>query len=248
MIPKTITSAGVNPKTDGFRLNGLLGMLRGNVQGKGQGKLLAQLANILMLNSASSIGSPGASQTLPLNNTIPAQARPGLQHVTKKPRTIEEVVYSPYAGPKTHSKVSQKTDSPAPVSRREIDALIKNAAQKHNLDPNLVKAVVATESDFNPACVSSAGAQGLMQLMPETAKDLGVENPFDPAQNIEGGTRYLSWMLKRFNGDLNKALSAYNWGPSNVEAGGNPPLETRNYLKKVSAMQRLYAQGFSTKA
>ncbi|KIX11735.1 lytic transglycosylase [Dethiosulfatarculus sandiegensis] len=129
-----------------------------------------------------------------------------------------------------------------------MDALIKKAANKHGLDPNLVKAVVATESDFNPACVSSAGAQGLMQLMPETAKDLGVENPFDPAQNIEGGARYLSWMLKRFDGNLNKALSAYNWGPSNVEAGGKLPLETKNYLKKVNGMQRLYAMGFSAKA
>ncbi|WP_052515460.1 lytic transglycosylase domain-containing protein [Dethiosulfatarculus sandiegensis] len=244
IIPKTGATAGLNARRGGFQLSSLVGMLKGN----NQGKLLAQLANILMLNSASSIGSPSATPPAPTQNIIPAQARPSLQHVAQKPRTLEDVVYSPFASQKTKTNASQKPDPPEPVSRQEIDALIKKAANKHGLDPNLVKAVVATESDFNPACVSSAGAQGLMQLMPETAKDLGVENPFDPAQNIEGGARYLSWMLKRFDGNLNKALSAYNWGPSNVEAGGKLPLETKNYLKKVNGMQRLYAMGFSAKA
>jgi soluble lytic murein transglycosylase-like protein len=84
--------------------------------------------------------------------------------------------------------------------------------------------------------------------MPETALDLGVTEPFDPAQNIDGGTRYLAQMLERFDGDLPKALAAYNWGPSNVEKGGSLPAETRRYLEKVARFRRIYAQGFSTRA
>jgi soluble lytic murein transglycosylase-like protein len=126
--------------------------------------------------------------------------------------------------------------------------LIQNASRQHGVDPNLVRAVVTAESDFNPNCVSNAGAMGLMQLMPETAQDLGVSNPFDPAQNINGGTRYLAQMLERFDGDLAKALAAYNWGPSNVERGGRLPTETRNYLSKVTKLRQLYAQGFKCTA
>jgi soluble lytic murein transglycosylase-like protein len=132
--------------------------------------------------------------------------------------------------------------------RQEIDRIIQGAAARHGVDPHLVRAVVTAESDFNPRCVSSAGAKGLMQLMPDTAKDLGVSNPFDPAQNIEGGTRYLAQMLKRFDGDEKKALAAYNWGPSNVERSGNLPSETRTYLQRVSRYRGMYASGFSTKA
>jgi soluble lytic murein transglycosylase-like protein len=132
--------------------------------------------------------------------------------------------------------------------RQEIDRIIQGAAARHGVDPHLVRAVVTAESDFNPKCVSSAGAKGLMQLMPDTAKDMGVSNPFDPAQNIEGGTRYLAMMLRRFDGDEKKALAAYNWGPSNVERGGSLPSETRTYLQKVSRYRGMYAGGFSTKA
>ncbi len=133
--------------------------------------------------------------------------------------------------------------------RREIDGLIQSAASRHGVDPHLVRAVVTAESDFNPRCVSSAGAKGLMQLMPDTAKDLGVSNPFDPAQNIDGGTRYLASLLRRFDGDEKKALAAYNWGASNVERGGKSlPSETRTYLQRVARYRRMYAGGFSTKA
>ena len=141
-----------------------------------------------------------------------------------------------------------KVQTSASQGQQDYEALIKEAAERHGVDANLVKAVVTAESDFNPTVVSQAGAQGLMQLMPGTAQDMGVDDVFDPAQNIEGGTKYLSMMLQRFDGDESKALAAYNWGPGNVENGGSYPAETRNYLKKVSAYKDLYAKGFTSNA
>lgn len=116
-----------------------------------------------------------------------------------------------------------------------IDAAVARAAEKYAVAPELIKAVIKTESAFDPQAVSPVGAQGLMQLMPNTARDLGVENPFDAEQNVMGGTRYLRMMLDKYDGDLDSALAAYNWGPGNLDRQGASamPAETRNYLSRV---------------
>jgi soluble lytic murein transglycosylase-like protein len=122
-----------------------------------------------------------------------------------------------------------------PVKPQSLNEVINTISDRHHLDPDLINSVIHAESGFNPRAVSPKGARGLMQLMPQTASKLGVSNPFDPRANVEGGTRYLSELLQRYNFDLVKALAAYNAGPGRVEQyrGVPPYYETRAYVARI---------------
>jgi len=117
-----------------------------------------------------------------------------------------------------------------------LDRIVNDAAERHSLDPALVKAVISTESGWNSRAISRTGAMGLMQLEPGTAQRFGVGNPFDPAQNIEGGSAYLKTLLDRYNGNLTKTLAAYNAGEHAVDASNGIPAipETEMYVQKVT--------------
>ncbi|MEA2665849.1 MAG: hypothetical protein QOI11_2793 [Candidatus Eremiobacteraeota bacterium] len=135
--------------------------------------------------------------------------------------------------------------APAPVPPAQIDALVEQNATTWQVDPALIKAVIANESGFNANATSGVGAQGLMQLMPATAAGLGVRDAYDPAQNVAGGARYLKGLLDRFRGDARLAVAAYNAGPGAVEKYGDVPpyAETKNYVQNVLASFEKYKSG-----
>ena len=154
------------------------------------------------------------------------------------------------AEPSTKTIISEQPNKPLSQScstrsseKVIIERSIHKAAQKYNLPPALIKAVIKAESNFDPNAVSSAGAQGLMQLMPATAEELGVKNSFDIEQNIDGGSHYLRKMLDKFGRNTKLALAAYNAGPGTVEKyDGNVPYpETRNYVKRVMRFSSKFA-------
>ena len=120
-------------------------------------------------------------------------------------------------------------------TRTEINNIIAHASRTYKVDPDLVEAVVRAESDFDVNCTSSKGAMGLMQLMPETAQELGVKDSYDPVENIMAGTRYLKSLLDRYDGNITLALAAYNWGMGNVERHPQRlPRETQTYIARVN--------------
>ena len=151
--------------------------------------------------------------------------------------------------------ISNKNYVAADVSNLTVDERIENAVQlysnKYGVDSNLVKAIIKTESNFDPNVVSSAGAKGLMQLMPENCKDLGVEDPFNIEQNIEGGVKHIKEYIDRYDGDIEMALMAYNGGPTRMMNRGvtsiddiyKMPKETQNYVPKVMSYYRGFTNG-----
>ena len=163
----------------------------------------------------------------------------GVTHFTNRPHTDRRFKPVRMADPVAPKRYR------APHSRA-YDLLIDDAAASQGIPPALVKAVIAAESAFDSEAVSRKGAKGLMQLMPETALDMGVSNPFEPAQNVRGGTTYLRAMIDRY-GDLGRALAAYNAGPTTVDRyGGIPPFrETQDYVDRVLAYYRRYHGDFA---
>lgn len=152
---------------------------------------------------------------------IPA-AQPGVQDL-------------PVTQPSASASVVSVAQVPAAPVRPNLDQVVREASDRHQLDPDFVNSVIKAESNFQSRAVSRKGAQGLMQLMPGTASQLGVADPFDPKANVEGGTAYLSQLLDQYHNDPIKALAAYNAGPNRVEQyhGVPPYMETRAYVARI---------------
>jgi len=152
---------------------------------------------------------------------------------------MDTPAFSMFGPSEPDSSVDVTADFHLPAWDKEaLEPFIQEAATVHGMSPSLIRAVIQTESRFNPLAVSRVGAQGLMQLMPTTARHVGIENPFDPRENILGGTKYLSTLLDRFKGNTAKALAAYNAGPTVVARHrGLPPYrETQGYVRKIQKL------------
>ncbi|MFZ5643028.1 MAG: lytic transglycosylase domain-containing protein [Bacillota bacterium] len=142
----------------------------------------------------------------------------------------------------TYSNIYKAKRIPTESLAEGLEGVLNKASAKYGIEPDLLRAVIKVESDFNPFALSSAGAMGLMQLMPGTARSLGVNNPYDVKENIEGGAKYLRSLLDRFDGNIKMALAAYNAGPGAVERyGGVPPYrETVSYLQKINKLFNIF--------
>lgn len=161
----------------------------------------------------------------------------------KDPLTGKEVVYEDVAKNKVSTSAADKTSSTTSaesMKTTKYDAYFKAAAKKYGVSESLLKAIAKAESNFNAKDVSSAGAMGVMQLMPATAKSLGVEDPFDPEQNIMGGAKCIAQKLKEFHGDVKLALAAYNAGSGAVKSNGGVPSYCKSYVSKVLSYKEAY--------
>ncbi len=188
------------------------------------GKLVFVNSDSWAKRTGSTISSPAPSQ-----EAVAVDKEPSRWPALPPPSVPQGVVAVDGAAPQ-----ATPVDAPKPDDR--LERIIREAAERNKVDPALVKAVISTESGWNPRAVSSKGAVGLMQLEPSTAQRYGVNNSFDPAQNVEGGTKYLRSLLDRYNGDLTKSLAAYNAGERTVDVNGGVPAipETQSYVRKVT--------------
>jgi soluble lytic murein transglycosylase-like protein len=206
----------------------------------------AEILRLKMLNSAISLGGDQEKPASANSQAIQGLLDRFLEQLPKGSSAVGVPTgdAAPVAGAGIGDGVAaiSADDGGAAAAPASVDAIIQKASRRYGIDGGLIKAVIKAESDFNPRAVSPVGAQGLMQLMPSTARGLGVTDAFDPEQNVMAGTRFLKDMLQRYGGNVDEALAAYNWGPGNVDRHGTDrlPRETRTYLATVKGYYNRY--------
>jgi hypothetical protein len=206
------------------------------------------LGAVMALTSACDLTSATELAVLRNGSTIRCERREGVGnevrlYIADAPGSYVEVAAGDIAGFEKDDRMPPRVEMSTGTAGQTthvpatLDDIIQDASRRNNVDKELIRSVIRTESDFRVDAVSPKGARGLMQLMPETASQLGIVDIFDPAENVDGGTRYLRQLLDRFGGNIARALAAYNAGPERVEQyKGVPPfVETRMYVSRVTA-------------
>ncbi len=212
-------------------------------------RAMAELLTLQMLQTSLSLTSDGSSDSTQKQST--SSSLPSLRafiqaYSSNQPESGEKQITPTTTSPLTLQNIPTVSTPPTGQSSSRsgvawLDPIIARASQLYGVDVSLIKAVIKAESNFNPQAISHAGARGLMQLMPATARSLGVKDSFDPEQNIMAGTRFLGDMLKRYDGNIDSALAAYNWGPGNVDKRPDRlPRETRDYQARVKQLYSSY--------
>jgi len=213
---------------------------------------LAEAFKLQMLHNTLNLAGDNSSETSPspelaqqpsmlqplIKAYADAMAQSAQSAQTQTTRNTEE---PPADQSYSQSSLSQPS-SPLGNGKEWLEPIIAKASDRYGVDTGLIKAVIKAESNFNPTAVSSAGARGLMQLMPGTARSLGVDDSFDPEQNVMAGTRFLRDLLNHYNGNMDSAVAAYNWGPGNVDRRPERmPRETQDYLARVKQLYASYS-------
>ena len=217
----------------------------------GKARELAESLTLQMLQSSLSLGDDSVSEGSAYSSPPQFSSAHGLLQAYRANLSSEgeQIPPSPTSSPSQLQELAASIPDAAsavPSSQTHknvswLDPIISRASRKYGVDIGLIRAVIKAESDFNPQAVSHAGARGLMQLMPATARSLGVSDSFDPEQNVMGGTRFLKDLLQRYDGNVDAALAAYNWGPGNVDKRPDHlPRETRDYLARVKQLYASY--------
>jgi soluble lytic murein transglycosylase-like protein len=210
---------------------------------------LAQSFHLQMLRSTMKLAVDGTAEEMPaslLDNQstiMQSLIKKYAENLPKEQQAVPSVPAQPLPEPAAVVPLTSAVERP-PIEKGSqwLDPIIEKASRRYGVDVSLIRAVIKAESNFNPNAVSHAGARGLMQLMPATARSLGVNDSFDPEQNVMAGTRFLGDLLNRYNGDLDSALAAYNWGPGNVDKRPDRlPRETREYLVNVKRLYSSYS-------
>jgi soluble lytic murein transglycosylase-like protein len=211
---------------------------------------LAEALSLQMLHTSLGLAGDGTSDTSsspPVLGQQQSMLQPLIKAYTDaaaqaaQAQTARDAAEPP-AGQTSSMSSLQLPSSPLGNGKEWLEPIIAKASSRYGVETGLIKAVIKAESNFNPTAVSSAGARGLMQLMPGTAHSLGVNDSFDPEQNVMAGTRFLRDLLDRYNGNMDSALAAYNWGPGNVDKRPeHMPRETRDYLARVKQLYSSYS-------
>ena len=210
---------------------------------------LAEALSLQMLHTTLNLAgdSPADTSPSPVLGQQPSMLQPLIKAYadaaaqSAQTQTARDAVEFSAEQPSSMSSLSLPS-APLGNGKEWLEPIIAKASSRYGVETGLIKAVIKAESNFNPTAVSSAGARGLMQLMPGTARSLGVNDSFDPEQNVMAGTRFLRDLLDRYNGDMDSALAAYNWGPGNVDRRPeHMPRETRDYLARVKQLYASYS-------